>query len=158
MEEEHCGNNWDLHAVVRFGCRRALSSTPPPRDDPFAPFLPPPTPVKEQPADAGWCFPDLGAGFGQDADELLKAFCAASPPTQLPLPPPTTPPPPPPQQQQQEMMAPAEVLLQTAAPAPRAQPSGRQASGGVPRSKRRYAYRVNFGTKMAKISPSIYVC
>ncbi|KAK1616893.1 hypothetical protein QYE76_022410 [Lolium multiflorum] len=145
MEEEHCANNWDLHAVVRFGCRRAMSPPTPRRHDPFATFLPPP-PVKDQPVDAGWCFPDLGAGFGQDADELLKAFCAPPSPPQLPLPHPpqqlpVSPPPlqPPKQQQQQAMMAPAEVPLQTAAaaPAPRAQPSGRQASGGVPRSKRR---------------------
>uniref|UniRef100_A0ACD5Z6A8 Uncharacterized protein n=1 Tax=Avena sativa TaxID=4498 RepID=A0ACD5Z6A8_AVESA len=134
MEEEHYSNNWDLHAVVRFGCLRALS--PPPRHDPFAPFMPPttePVSVEKKVVDAGWCFPDLGAGYGQDADELLKAFCAASsPPQQLPLPTPLPPP-----QQQQAMMAPAEAPLQTAAPAPRAQPSGRQASGGVPRSKRR---------------------
>ncbi|XP_051227283.1 uncharacterized protein [Lolium perenne] len=145
MEEEHCANNWDLHAVVRFGCRRAMSPPTPRRQDPFATFLPPP-PVKEQPVDAGWCFPDLGAGFGQDADELLKAFCAPPSPPQLPPPLlpqqlPVSPPPPTPQkqQQQQAMMAPAEVPLQTAAspPAPRPQPSGRQGSGGVPRSKRR---------------------
>ncbi|CAM0945919.1 unnamed protein product [Alopecurus aequalis] len=135
MEEEHSANNWDLHAVVRFGCRRAMS--PPPRHEPFAPFLSPreTAPVEKQAVDPGWCFPDLGAGFGQDADELLKAFCAASSPPQLPV----SLPPPPQRQQQEErrqapMMAPPEVTLQ---PAPRAQPSGRQVSGGVPRSKRR---------------------
>ena len=140
MEEEHCANNWDLHAVVRFGCRRALS--PPPRHDPFlqSPGEKPP-PEKQAVVDAGWCFPDLGAGLGQDADELLKAFCAAPSP---PQPPASLPPPPPPQQPQPQqetrhaqMHAPAEVPLQPAAPAPRAQPSGRQVSGGVPRSKRR---------------------
>ena len=144
MEEEHCANNWDLHAVVRFGCRRALS--PPPRHDPS--FLPPreTVPAEKQVVDAGWCFPDLGAGFGQDADELLKAFCAATSPPQLPASLPPPPPPPPTQQQQSQllqetrqapMMAPAEVPLQPAAPTPKAQSSGRQNSGGVPRSKRR---------------------
>lgn len=152
MEEERCFNNWDLDAVVRLGCRRRLS--PPRQPDPFAPFLPPPPPPPPQkekepvlpapPAKepepepyAAWRFPDLGgAGGGQDGDELLRALLAAQP---LPTPTPT-PPPPPPQQQRQPAVAAVDVPLPQARPAPaRAQPSGRQAPGGVPRSKRRYA-------------------
>ncbi|OEL27441.1 WRKY transcription factor 22 [Dichanthelium oligosanthes] len=163
MEEDRCFNNWDLGAVVHLGCRRRLS--PPPRqvDNPFAAFLAPqpqpqphmekpavpalaPEPATEPVADAGWRFPDLCAGGGgQDGDELLRALLAAHPPLPqppLPTPTPTLPPPPPPQQQQQPVVTAVDVAPTQvrAAPAPalaRAQPSGRPASGGVPRSKRR---------------------
>ena len=154
MEEERCFNNWDLDAVVRLGCRRRLS--PPGQPDPFASFLPPPPPspphkempvvpapaAKEPEPYAAWRFPDLGAaGGGQDGDELLRALLAAPPPPPpQPLPTPTPLPPPPPQQQRQPAVAAVDVPLPQARPAPaRAQPSGRQVPGGVPRSKRRYA-------------------
>ncbi|CAL5022753.1 unnamed protein product [Urochloa decumbens] len=159
MEEERWfNNNWDLGAVVHMGCRRRLS---PPRqpDNPFAAFLPPPPPpqprkektavpapepAKELPeVDAGWRFPDLFAGAGQDGDELLRALLAPH----LPLPQPPLPtPPPPPQHQQQPVVTAVDVqppppphqLRAAPAPAPaRAQPSGRPVPGGVPRSKRR---------------------
>ncbi|RCV04550.1 hypothetical protein SEVIR_1G010100v4 [Setaria viridis] len=160
MEEDRYFDNWDLDTVVRLGCRRRLS---PPRqpDNPFAAFLlPPPQPQKEKPApapapepakepeaDAGWRFPDLFAGGGQDGDELLMALLAAHPPLPQPtLPTPTPPPPPPTQQQQQQppvvaaVDAPPPQVRAAAAPASaltRAQPSGRPVPGGVPRSKRR---------------------
>ncbi|KAF8721792.1 hypothetical protein HU200_022974 [Digitaria exilis] len=151
MEEDCCFSNWGLDAVVRLGCRRRLS--PPRREDnnnnPFAAFLPPPqkpapAPVpelaKEPEADASWRFPDFFAGGGQDAgDELLRALLASSHPPMSSQP---TPPPLPPSPQQQQPVAAAAVDVAPpqprAAPA-RAQPSGRQVPGGVPRSKRRYA-------------------
>ncbi|CAN6237784.1 unnamed protein product [Urochloa humidicola] len=154
MEEERWfNNNWDLGAVVHMGCRRRLS---PPRqaDNPFAAFLPPPppppqketpapapAPAKELPvADAGWRFPDLCAGAGQDGDELLRALLAPHLP--LPQPPPLPMPTPPPHQQQPAVVtavdAPPPQARAAPAPAPaRAQPSGRPVPGGVPRSKRR---------------------
>ncbi|KAJ1278890.1 hypothetical protein BS78_04G113700 [Paspalum vaginatum] len=149
MEEERCFNNWDLDAVVRLGCRRRLS--PPRQPNSFASFLPPPPPQKEKPvvvpapepakepeADAGWRFPDLYAGGGQDGDELLRALLAAPPPP-LPTPTPTSPPP---QQQQQQPPLPAVTAVDVPLPlvraaSARAQPSGRQVPGSVPRSKRR---------------------
>ncbi|CAN6272191.1 unnamed protein product [Urochloa humidicola] len=156
MEEERWfNNNWDLGAVVHMGCRRRLS---PPRqpDNPFAAFLPPPpppqkatppavpapalapVPAKElQEADAGWRFPDLFAGAGQDGDELLRALLAPH----LPLPQPPLPTPTPPTQQQQQ---PVVTAVDVPPPPPqvraapvRAQPSGRPVPGGMPRSKRR---------------------
>lgn len=164
MEEERCFNNWDLDAVVRLGCRRRLS--PPRQPDPFASFLPPPPPPqKEKPVVPppakepepepypGWRFPDLGAGGGQDGDELLRALLAAPlPPPQplpTPTPTPTLPPPPPPQQPRQPAVAAVDVALPQARPAPaRAQPSGRQVPGGVPRSKRRYASLLEPSTRL----------
>ncbi|XP_062223582.1 probable WRKY transcription factor 27 [Phragmites australis] len=151
MEEEHCFNNWDLDAVVRLACRRRLSP-PQQANDPFASFPPPPPPqqgtpvapktapepAKEREADAGWRFPDLCGGDGQDGDELLRALLAAHPPLLPPLPtPPTLTPPSPPQQQQRPVVTPADVAIQARAAPARAQPSGRQVPGGVPRSKRR---------------------
>ncbi|WVZ77048.1 hypothetical protein U9M48_024950 [Paspalum notatum var. saurae] len=158
MEEERCFNNWDLDAVVRLGCRRRLS--PQRQPNPFASFLAPPPPQKEKPVvavpapeppakepepDAGWRFPDFCAGGGQDGDELIRALLAAPPPPPpqpqpQPLPTPTPPPPPPPQQQQPPAspLTAVDVPLPMARAAPaRAQPSGRQVPGSVPRSKRR---------------------
>ncbi|GJN19518.1 hypothetical protein PR202_gb06801 [Eleusine coracana subsp. coracana] len=155
MEEERCFNNWDLDAVVRLACRRRLSPPPSLVNDPFASLPPPPAAPNPAPelgneVEAGWRFPDLRAGGGQDGDELLRALLAAQPLPMAPPPLPTLPPPPPPPQQQKQqqqpvvVVTPAEVPAQArAAPAPasapaRAQPSGRQMPGGaVPRSKRR---------------------
>nr|CAB3446337.1 unnamed protein product [Digitaria exilis] len=153
MEEDCCFSNWGLDAVVRLGCRRRLS--PPRREDtnnnPFAAFLPPPQkpapePAKEPEADASWRFPDFFAGGGQDAgDELLRALLASSHPPMSSQPtPPPLPLPPSPQQQQPVVAAAVDVPPPQARAAPasapaRAQPSGRQMPGGVPRSKRRYA-------------------
>uniref|UniRef100_A0A0E0JY71 WRKY domain-containing protein n=1 Tax=Oryza punctata TaxID=4537 RepID=A0A0E0JY71_ORYPU len=160
MEEELCGNNWDLDAVVRLGCcRRRISpasAVAAQQVDPFAPFLLPvtqPTTVatevaeKEVGVEAGWSFPELavrdGGGLGRDADELLKAFCAAFPSSSSSssLPAPAPPPPQPqPEQPQQKPVAVVQENLPvptTAAPA-KAQPAAvRQVPGGVPRSKRR---------------------
>jgi WRKY transcription factor 22 len=153
MEEEHGFNNWDLYAVVRLGCRRRLSPPPLQVNDPFAslppapPLLAPPAALNPAPeltnkADAGWSFPDLLLGGGQDGNELLRALLASQPAVPSPLPTLLPPPPPPKQQQQQPVVVvPADVPAQArAAPvsAPsRAQPSGRQIPGAVPRSKRR---------------------
>ncbi|TVU33356.1 hypothetical protein EJB05_25168, partial [Eragrostis curvula] len=154
MEEEHCLNNWDLDAVVRLACRRRLTPPPVQVNDPFAslpPAAPPPqqqrlpaaAPANRAPEplanvqemDAGWRFPDLRVGGGQDGDELIRALLAAQPPLQPPLP---SLPPPPPQQQQPVVEAPAQARAAAPASAPaRAQPSGRQVPGAVPRSKRR---------------------
>ncbi|KAL5208291.1 hypothetical protein ABZP36_032726 [Zizania latifolia] len=153
MGEELCGNNWDLSAVVRLGCcRRVNPSLLAQQQDPFAAFLPPPPPPQQQQmgaletakeevgvVDGGWSFPDLTAGgLGRDADELLKAFCAAFPPRELPLPPP--------KQQQQHQQEAEEKLqkpalkenlpVQTAAASAAASAPAR-AQPGVPRSKRR---------------------
>uniref|UniRef100_A0A804P2F8 WRKY domain-containing protein n=1 Tax=Zea mays TaxID=4577 RepID=A0A804P2F8_MAIZE len=154
MEEERCFNNWDLDAVVRLGCRRLLSPSPQP--DPFASFLPPPpqkekpvapAPAKEPEPHTAWRFPDLGAGGGQDGEELLRALLADQPPLHQPLPTPAatptptptaTPPPPSQQQHLQPTVTAVDVAPPQVRPAPaRAQPSGRQVPGGVPRSKRR---------------------
>jgi WRKY transcription factor 22 len=156
MEEERCFNNWDLDAVVRLGCRRLLSPSPQP--DPFASLVPPPpqkekpvapAPAKEPEPHTAWRFPDLGAGGGQDGEELLRALLADQPPLHQPLPTPAatptptptaTPPPPSQQQHLQPTVTAVDVAPPQVRPAPaRAQPSGRQVPGGVPRSKRRYA-------------------
>jgi WRKY transcription factor 22 len=154
MEEERCFNNWDLDAVVRLGCRRLLSPSPQP--DPFASLVPPPpqkekpvapAPAKEPEPHTAWRFPDLGAGGGQDGEELLRALLADQPPLHQPLPTPAatptptaTPPPPSQQQHLQPIVTAVDVAPPQVRPAPaRAQPSGRQVPGGVPRSKRRYA-------------------
>nr|ACG45221.1 WRKY39v2 - superfamily of TFs having WRKY and zinc finger domains [Zea mays] len=160
MEEERCFNNWDLDAVVRLGCRRRLS--PPRQPDPFASLLPPTLPSpspsppqKEKPVVpalakgpepepyAGWRFPNLGAGGGQDGDELMRAMLAVQP--SLPQPLPTTTPTPTPTlppaagEHRQSTVTAVDVPLPQVRPAPaaRAQPSGRQVPGSVPRSKRR---------------------
>lgn len=92
MEEELCGNNWDLDAVVRLGCcrRRISPAAVAQQVDPFASFLQQGVAMevaaeKEVGVEAAWSFPELtvrdggGGGLGRDADELLKAFCAAFP-------------------------------------------------------------------------------
>ncbi|KAG8058661.1 hypothetical protein GUJ93_ZPchr0002g25122 [Zizania palustris] len=155
MGEELCGNNWDLGAVVRLGCcRRVNPSLMAQQQDPFAAFLPAPAPPQQQQqqklgvleaakeevgvVDGGWSFPELSAGgLGRDADELLKAFCAAFPPRELP-------PPPPPLLQQkvaeeEKLQKPAlkeNLPVQTAAASAAASASARAQPGG-PRSKRR---------------------
>ncbi|KAL5211614.1 hypothetical protein ABZP36_022461 [Zizania latifolia] len=164
MGEELCGNNWDLDAVVRLGCcSRRVTPSLAQQQDPFAAFLAPPPPLQQQQqlllgvpeavkeelvvVDGGWSFPDLTAGdgagrLGRDADELLKAFCAAFPSRKLSLPPPpvTT------QQQQQAKeqqpqkpeLLPENLPVQTTAATPaRSKPAMRQVAGGVPRSKKR---------------------
>ncbi|BAS78006.1 Os02g0265200 [Oryza sativa Japonica Group] len=157
MEEELCGNNWDLDAVVRLGCcrRRISPAAVAQQVDPFASFLQQGVAMevaaeKEVGVEAAWSFPELtvrdggGGGLGRDADELLKAFCAAFPSSSSskssPLP---TPPPPPPTQPQPEQQKPVTVQenlpAPTTAPARASQPAAaRQVpAGGVPRSKRR---------------------
>jgi hypothetical protein len=149
MEEDRCLNNWDLSAVVRLACRSRLS---PQVNNPFDSFPPlppqqgPPAalkPANEQEADAGWCFPDLRAGRGQDGDEILGALLAAAQPTMPPPALPTPPPPPATQQQQPVTVTPAEVAAPApaapaSAPPARPQPRRRQMPGAaVPRSKRR---------------------
>ncbi|KAF0932935.1 hypothetical protein E2562_013134 [Oryza meyeriana var. granulata] len=141
MEEELCGNNWDLDAVVRLGCcRRRLTPASSSQGDPFASFLLTPQQgvmevgKEELGVDAGWSFPDLtvgdGAGLGRDADELLKAFCAAFPSPSLSTPQP------PEQQQQKPVVVQENLPVKTAAPA-RAPAAVRHVPGGVPRFKRR---------------------
>ncbi|XP_015689079.2 probable WRKY transcription factor 27 [Oryza brachyantha] len=164
MEEELWGsNNWDLDAVVRLGCcrRRVSAAAQQQQVDPFEPFL-----VAQQQAqlgvmveaakeelgagvDAGWSFPDLavrdgGGGLGRDADELLKAFCAAFPSPSSSLPTAAPAPAPPPEQPKEEeeekkrkpVLVQENQPVQAAAPA-RAPAAVRQVPGGVPRSKRR---------------------
>ncbi|CAD6251178.1 unnamed protein product [Miscanthus lutarioriparius] len=102
MEEERCFNNWDLDAVKE------------------KPVVPPLAKEPEPEPYAGWPFPDLGAGGGQDGDELLRALLAAQPPPPQPLPTPTPtptlPPPPPPQQHRQPAVTAVDVPLPPSAP------------------------------------------